>query len=60
VLRRATDLPRRLRVRARQGPITVRDGNDVTIISNGTVLWRALAAAEQLAEEGVDARVISM
>jgi transketolase len=40
--------------------ITVRDGNDVTIISNGTVLWRALAAAEQLAERGVDARVISM
>jgi transketolase len=40
--------------------ITVRDGNDVTIISNGTVLWRALAAAEQLAEQGVDARVISM
>src|SRR4051794_14340312 len=39
---------------------TVRDGNDVTIISNGTVLWRALAAAEQLAETGVSARVISM
>ena len=40
--------------------ITVRDGNDVTIISNGTVLWRALAAAEQLADEGISARVISM
>src|SRR4051794_37243522 len=40
--------------------ITVRDGNDVTIISNGTVLWRALAAAEQLAENGIDARVLSM
>src|SRR4051794_18897654 len=40
--------------------ITVRDGDDVTIISNGTVLWRALAAAERLAETGVSARVISM
>jgi transketolase len=40
--------------------VTVRDGNDVTIISNGTVLWRALAAAEQLAATGIEARVISM
>lgn len=39
---------------------TVHDGDDVTIISNGTVLWRALAAAEQLAAEGIAARVISM
>jgi transketolase len=39
---------------------TVRAGDDVTIISNGTVLWRAIAAAEQLAEEGISARVISM
>ena len=35
-------------------------GDDVTIISNGTVLWRAFAAAEQLAVEGISARVISM
>src|SRR5918998_947877 len=27
--------------------ITLRDGNDVTLISNGTVLWRAMGAAEQ-------------
>ena len=40
--------------------IVVRPGNDVTLISNGTVLWRALVAAEQLAEQGVEARVISM
>ena len=40
--------------------ITIRDGDDVTIISNGTILWRALAAAEQLEAEGVSARVISM
>jgi transketolase len=40
--------------------ITIREGADVTIISNGTVLWRAVAAAEQLADQGMNARVISM
>jgi transketolase len=40
--------------------VTLRDGDDVTLISNGTVLWRALVAAEQLEEEGINARVISM
>jgi len=40
--------------------VIVRPGNDVTIISNGTVLWRALVAAEHLAAGGVAARVISM
>ena len=40
--------------------ITLRDGDDVTLISNGTVLWRALVAAEQLEDQGISARVISM
>ncbi|WP_432885745.1 transketolase family protein [Kribbella sp. CA-245084] len=40
--------------------ITVREGDDVTVISNGTILWRALAAAERLAEEGISVRVLSM
>ena len=40
--------------------VTLRDGDDVTLISNGTVLWRALVAAEQLEDEGISARVISM
>jgi transketolase len=40
--------------------VTLREGDDVTLISNGTVLWRALVAAEQLADEGISARVISM
>jgi transketolase len=38
----------------------VRDGGDVTLISNGTVLWRALVAAESLAADGIEARVLSM
>ncbi|MBB5781981.1 transketolase family protein [Nonomuraea jabiensis] len=40
--------------------VTLRDGDDVTLIANGTVLWRALVAAEQLEAEGVSARVLSM
>jgi transketolase len=38
----------------------LRDGSDLTMISNGTVLWRCLVAAERLAERGVAARVLSM
>lgn len=40
--------------------VTLRDGTDVTLIANGTVLWRALVAAEQLEAEGISARVLSM
>jgi transketolase len=40
--------------------VTVREGSDVTLISNGTVLWRALVAAEQLAATGISARVLAM
>jgi transketolase len=40
--------------------VTLREGGDVTLISNGTVLWRALVAAEQLAVDGIAARVVSM
>ena len=35
--------------------VTLREGDDVTLISNGTVLWRALVAVEQLAGEGISA-----
>lgn len=37
----------------------VREGSDVTIVANGIVLHRALAAAEALAAEGVEARVLA-
>jgi transketolase len=40
--------------------ITLRDGSDVTLISNGTVLWRALVAAELLEADGISTRVLSM
>lgn len=38
----------------------VREGNDLTIIANGTLTHRALAGAEILAQQGIDARVLNM
>ena len=39
---------------------TLRDGKDVTIIATGMNVQMALEAAEKLAKEGIDARVIDM
>lgn len=39
---------------------TLREGGDVAIIANGTMVHRALAAAEALAADGVQAKVINM
>jgi len=39
---------------------TLRAGEDVAIIANGTLLHRALAAADMLASEGIAARVVNM
>ena len=39
---------------------TLRDGSDLTFIVNGTLVHRALEAAEALAAEGISARVINM
>lgn len=38
----------------------LRQGGDVTLIANGTMVTRALAAADQLAGHGVEARVLNM
>jgi transketolase len=38
----------------------LRDGSDLTIIANGTMVTVALQAAEQLAKEGVQARVLNI
>lgn len=40
--------------------ITVREGNDVTLIATGNVVYLALEAAKQLETEGIDARVLDM
>jgi len=39
---------------------TLRDGGDIAIIVNGTLVHRALDAADALAVEGIQARVINM
>jgi transketolase len=38
----------------------LRDGGDLTIIANGVLSHRALAAAEMLAGKGLEARVLNM
>ncbi len=38
----------------------LRDGHDLTIIANGTLTHRALAAAKLLAEAGLETRVLNM
>jgi transketolase len=38
----------------------LRDGGDVAIIANGTMVHRALAAADELAGAGIAARVVNM
>ncbi len=38
----------------------VREGNDVTILANMLMVYRALAAADRLAEQGIHAEVIDM
>lgn len=39
---------------------TLREGGDVAIIANGTLVHRALDAAKALASEGIEARVINL
>ncbi|WP_319410895.1 transketolase family protein [uncultured Cohaesibacter sp.] len=38
----------------------LRDGNDATVIANGTLTHRAMAAAELLALKGISARILNM
>ncbi len=38
--------------------VTLRDGGDITLVANGMMVAAALQAAETLASEGVDARVV--
>lgn len=38
----------------------LREGNDITLIANGVLVAQALAAAEQLAARGIQARVLNM
>jgi transketolase len=42
------------------GSRVVRDGDDITLVGAGVTLHEALAAAEELARDGVEARVIDL
>ena len=40
--------------------ITLRDGKDITVIATGIMVNEAMMAADELAEDGIDTRVIDM
>jgi transketolase len=40
--------------------ITLRDGGDITIIATGLLVYPAIEAAQELAKEGINARVINI
>ena len=40
--------------------VTLREGTDVTVVATGVTVVRALRAADELAREGIEARVLSM
>jgi transketolase len=40
--------------------ITLRDGSDVTIVGTGSMVGRSLLAVEELAKEGIEARVLEI
>lgn len=39
---------------------TLIEGNDVTLVANGLLVWEAIKAAEELKKDGISARVINM
>lgn len=39
---------------------TLVDGNDVTLIASGLLVWEAILASEKLKKEGINARVVNM
>ena len=39
---------------------TLIDGNDVTLIASGLLVWEAIIASEKLRKEGIGARVVNM
>ena len=40
--------------------VTVREGNDITIVATGLMVWEAIKAADALKEEGISARVLNI
>jgi len=42
------------------GSVTLRDGEDLAIVASGLMVYEALAAADKLAEKGIEAAVIDL
>ncbi|MBR6696176.1 MAG: transketolase family protein [Oscillospiraceae bacterium] len=40
--------------------VQLKDGNDITIVATGLMVYEAMVAAEELAKEGINARVINI
>ena len=40
--------------------VTVREGDDITIVATGLMVWEAIKAADALKEEGINARVLNI
>ena len=40
--------------------VTLREGNDITIVATGLMVWEAIKAADTLKAEGIQARVINI
>jgi len=53
------EIPRDIRVPFSKAAIR-REGGDVTIVSWGRAMWTSLAAADELAKEGIEADVIDL
>jgi transketolase len=61
-LSRAATIPvhnKSLQVEIGKG-ITLREGSDVTIVGTGSMVGRSLLAAEKLAQEGIDPRILEI
>jgi transketolase len=41
-------------------PYLIRDGKDIVVYSNGIMVYKAVQAAEKLAKEGIDVRVVNV
>jgi len=54
------DLPAELPAGDLDHAAVPREGNDVTLVTFGASLWKSLAAADELAREGIEAEVVDL
>jgi transketolase len=54
------DVPTLPKGHLERGGYVVRDGEDVTLVATGSEVWASLGAADLLADDGIQARVVSL